>query len=390
MTRLARPGGVLLLWTAFVALVQRWPSWDEGIRVQFAADAQFYEVIARAAPGLPDTDVLRAYAQRFPAHWLVGVLHDLTGVELHAVYRVATATCVVLALLALHRALTALDLDLRGYALALGAFAASAYPVHYLLAAPGMLSDAVFVLGLSVLLLGFVRERLLLAVAGIALAALGRQTALPVAVAAGAWALLVPAWRERRGLAAGTLVAVPAALYVVLHVLSDPFSQPRPAGLDDLTVLGFLTSARDFGEHVGLVVLGIAVPAALVAGAWIRRGGQPPWGPLLVAAAVVVQPLLLGPLANASNEPRLAGLAAPALALAAGMLLQGVALGRSETLLCAAAIAVGGLHHRYTVAGPQPNTGWAVVELAAALLVLAVLARPALLGEAAAARVRRT
>ncbi|HSL65451.1 MAG TPA: hypothetical protein VK874_12425 [Gaiellaceae bacterium] len=387
---LRRPAGVLLAWTAFVVLVQRWPSWEEGIRVEFAADAQFYELIARAAPGLPDTDVLRAYAQRFPAHWLVGVLHDITGIGLHALYRAATAVCVALALLALHRALTSLELDLRGHALALGAFAASAYPVHYLLAAPGMLSDAVFVLGLSVLLLGFVRGRLAVAVLGIAVAALGRQTALPVAAAAGVWAAFHPAWRDRRGIAVAALVAVPAGLYVALHILSDPFSQPRDAGVDDLTVLGFLTSARDFGEHVGLVVLGIAVPAALVAGAWIRRGGPPPWGPLLVAAAVVAQPLLLGPLANASNEPRLAGLAAPALALAAGTLLSGAVLGRGETVVCAAAIAVGGLHHRYTIAGPAPNVGWAVVELAAALLVLLVLARPALVREPRPAGVRRT
>jgi hypothetical protein len=296
----------------------------------------------------------------------------------------------VLAVVALHRALTTLGLDLRGHALALGALAASAYPVHYLLAAPGMLSDAVFVLGLSVMLLGFVRGRLDVAVAGIALAVLGRQTALPVAAAAAAWAAFEPAWRQRRGLSVAALVAVPTVLYLVLHAVSDPFSQPRAADLDDLTVLGFLTSTRDFGEHVGLVVLGIAVPAALVAGAWIRSGGPSPWGPVLVAAAVVAQPLLLGPLANASNEPRLAGLAAPALALAAGLLLRGAALGRVETLVCAAAIAVGGLHHRYTVAGPAPNVGWAVVELTAALLVLLVLARPAIVRVPRPAGVRRT
>src|SRR6185503_2363077 len=195
---LAGPPGVLALWVALAVASQRWWSWEDGIRLQFAADSAFYETIARAAPGLPDVDVLRAYAQRFPAHWLVGVLHDLTGVPLHALYRVATGLAVALALLAVHRALTALALDVRAYALAIGVFAASAYPVHYLLASPGMLSDALFVLGLSVLLLGLVRGRLGVALGGIALAVLGRQTALPVALAAAAWVAIEPRWRPSR------------------------------------------------------------------------------------------------------------------------------------------------------------------------------------------------
>jgi hypothetical protein len=366
-----------VLWAAFVVLVQRWPPWEEGIRVQYAWDVRFYELIARAAPGFPETDMLRAYAQRFPSHWLVGALHDLTDTPVRTVYRVATLVCVALAVLAVHRALATLGLGGRGHALALGSFAASAYPVHYLLAAPGMLSDAVFVLGLAVLLLGFVQGRLWVAVAGIALAVLGRQTALPLALAAAAWAAFLPAWRHERRLAAAAFVAVPGGLYALLHVASDGFSRPRSAGIDDLTVLGFFTGVQPLAEHVGLVVLGVALPAALVAGAWLRTQARIPWGPLVLAAAVVAQPLLLGPLANVSNEPRLAGLAAPALAVAAGGLLAGVRLGRVETLVCVAAIAAGGLHHRYTSVGPGSNVPWAVLELGAAVLALLVLAWPA-------------
>jgi hypothetical protein len=357
-------------------LVQRWPPWEEGIRVQYAWDVRFYELIARAAPGFPETDMLRAYAQRFPSHWLVGALHDATDAPIRTLYRVATLACLALALVAVHRAVVGARAGLRGHALAVGAFAASAYPVHYLLAAPGMLSDAVFVLGLAMALLGLARGGLRLALAGLALAVLGRQTALPVALAAALWVVFAPAWRPRRAVAAAALIAVPAVLYAVLHVASDGFSRPRPAGIDDLTVIGFLTGVEPFAEHVGLVVLGIAVPAALVAGAWLRTRGRLPLGPLLLAAAVVAQPLLLGPLANVSNEPRLAGLAAPALAVAAGALLADARLSRAETLVCAAAIAVGGLHHRYTVLGPGSNVAWAVLELGAAALIVLVLWRP--------------
>jgi hypothetical protein len=364
---------VLLLWAGFVAAIQRWPSWEEGVRVQFAADMDVYEVIARAAPGLPDTDVLRAYAQRFPVHWLIGVAHDVTDVPLHTLYRVAAIACIALILVAVHVALTALGLDVRAYALALGVVAASAYPVHYLLAAPGMVSDGIFVLGLSVMLVGFVRGGLRVALAGLALATLGRQSALPVGVAAAVWAAFLPAWRPVRYRAAAAFLVVPGVLYAVLNFASDSFSAPRPAGIDDLTVIGFFTGVRPLADHVGRVVLGIAIPAALVAGAWLRTRGPAPWGPLLVAAAVAGQPLVLGPLANASNEPRLAGMAAPAFAVAAGMLLRGAALGRAETLVCAAAIAAGGLHHRYTIAGLGRNAVWATVELVSAVIVVLVL-----------------
>jgi hypothetical protein len=365
---------VLGIWTAFIALVQRWPSWEEGIRVQFATDMDVYEVIARAAPGLPDTDILRAYAQRFAPHWLVGVLSDVTEVQLHTLYRIAAIACVGVILVAVHLALVELQLEVHSYALALGAVAATAYPVHYLLAAPGMLSDGIFVLGLSILLLGFVRGNVWVAAVGLAVATLGRQSALPVAIAAAAWAAFHPAWRPVRRQAVLACLLVPGAVYLVLHFLSDPFSRPRPAGIDDLTVVGYLTGVRPFADHVGRLALGIAVPVALVVGAWLRTRRPLPWGPLLVASAVAGQPLLLGPLANSSNEPRLAGLAAPALAVTAGILLRGAGLGRAETLICAAALAAGGLHHRYTIADFYSNVAWASVELISALVVVSVLA----------------
>lgn len=366
--------GVLAVWAGFIALVQRWPSWGEGVRVQFAADMDVYEVIARAAPGLPETDILRAYAQRFAPHWLVGTLSDLTGVPLHTMYRIAAILCVGLILVAVHFALAELGLDVHAYALALGAVAATAYPVHYLLAAPGMLSDGIFVLGLSILLLGLVRRSPWSAAVGLGVATLGRQSAIPVALAVAAFVAFHPAWRPLRRQAVAACLLVPAALYLALHVLSDPFSRPRPAGIDDLTVIGYLTGVRPFADHVGRIALGIAVPMALVVGAWLRTRRPVPWGPLLVAAAVAGQPLLLGPLANSSNEPRLAGLAAPALAVAAGFLLQGAGLRRAETLVCAAAIAAASLHHRYTISGFDSNVVWGTITLISALVVVSVLA----------------
>lgn len=370
------PPGMLALWSLLALAVQRWPSVGDGIRVQFASDARSYEVIARAAPGLPDTNVLRPFAERFPVHWLVGELANLTSAPLDDVYRAASVLCVGSALFVLHRALLHLRLDGARHGLALGGLAASAYPLHYLLAAPGMLTDGVFVLGLCVLLLGFTSGRFAVGLAGLAVATVGRQTAVPVGVAAAIWVLLVPAWRAGRLRRAAACILLPGAIYAVVHVVADPFANAERGSLHDLTMLGFLTGIRPIADHLGRVVLGLAPPAALALGAWRRSGTRLVTGPLLVAASIAAQPLVLGPSSNGSNEPRLAGLAAPALALAAGSFLASAPVRRVEAAFVAAALALGGFHHRYTHVGLTRNVVWAAVELACALAILVVLARP--------------
>jgi len=368
--------GALALWLLFTLSVQRWPSWGEGIRVQFASDARSYEEIARAAPSFPATRMLRPFAERFPTHWSVGMISDLTDVPLHVVYRIASVLCFLVVIAVVHLALVRFGLDVRGHAVSLGALAASAYPVHYLLAAPGMLSDGVFILGLSVALLGFTHERFPVALAGLVIATVGRQTAVPVGVAAAVWVFLVRDWRATRWQRAAVCILIPAAIYATLHFVANPFATSGVGGLHEISVIGFLTGIRPIAEHLGRVVLGLAVPSALVLGAWRRSSGRLLCGPVLVAAAVALQPVVLGPASNGSNEPRLAGLAAPALAVAAGTFLRKTALGPRETAVLLAAIAVAGLHHRYTHAGLHTNVEWATIELVAAVVVLTVLVRP--------------
>ncbi len=363
---------VLGLWAAFALAVQRWPSWQEGIRVQYSADVASYEKIARAAPSLPDEHLLRPFAERFPAHWVTGAVADATGLALHPLYRAAELVCLALVLFAVHGVLTRLELGTREYALAIGAVAASAYPLHYLLAAPGMLQDAVFVVGLSLMLLGFARGRFVPVLAGLVVATLGRQTAIPVALAAAVWVAAAPAWRHARWRYAAATALVPLAVYSVLYLVAEGFADPQRESFHDRTVLGF--GAHGLVSHLGRTALGVLVPSALVLGAWLRTRAHVPRGPLLVAAAIVAQPVLLG-VASFHTEPRLAALAVPALAVAAGALLRDARLGPAETLVAVVAIAAGGLHHRYTHAGVHRGAEWAALEALAAIVVVAVLAR---------------
>jgi hypothetical protein len=372
----SRPG-VLVLWGGLALAVQRWASIEDGIEEGYAVDAASYLAMAEAAPGLPDDGVVvRPFAERFPVHWLVGSMSELTSIPLEDVYWAASLLTVVGAVAATHLALEQLQLDSRAHAIALGALAASAYPLHYLLAAPGMLSDGIFVLGLALVLLGFARGSFSLVLGGLVVALLGRQTAIPVAVVAAAWLAAVPAWRVGRVGRAASALVVPAIVYLVVRTVADGFAVPRATRWDDSTLVGYLDSVNELGEHLGRIVLGIAVPAALVLGAWLRTRRALPWGPLLCAAVVVVQPLVLGPATNGNNEPRLAGLAAPALAVAAAGLLVRAGLSRAEAVVLGVAIALAGLHPRYTWPLPDSSGLWAAIELVAAAVVVAVLARP--------------
>jgi hypothetical protein len=376
---------------ALTLAFQRWWSWEGAIRARFASDMSAYEAIARSAPSFPaDHFILRPFAERFPVHWLIGSLAQGLDLSLHGLYRVFDLVVLGLLLWTVHLALARMRLDPSAHTVAIGTLAFSAYPVHYLLAAPGMLSDGVFCLGLSVTLLGFAGGRFELVLGGLLVGMLGRQTMVGVAIAAALWTALTPAWRARRWPYTTAAVMLPVGLWLVLHFVADSFAQAELGGIHDLTVLGFLTKPGALAGHVGRAAIGVLLPCALIAGAWLRArdesepaseaaseaGTGIPRGPLLVAAAVIVQPLLLGPTSAGHNETRLAALAVPALAVAGGALMGMTRLGRGETAVLAAAILAGGLHHRYTHAGLDRPWQWVALEAAAAVVMIAVLARP--------------
>jgi hypothetical protein len=330
-----------------------------------------YERIARAAPSFPSKHVLRPFAERFPVHWLVGSIANGLDVSLHGVYRLADVLVLALLLWTVHLVLRRLRLDARAYVLAIGVVAASAYPVHYLLASPGMVSDGVFCVGLALALLGFVTGRYEVVLGGLVVGTLGRQTAVPVAFAAALWVAFAPAWRARRWAYTALTALVPLGLWLVLHFTADSFADPERGGFRDLTVFGY--GAHGLADHLGRIAIGILVPSALVLGAWLRAGGHIPRGSLLLAAMIVAQTLVLGPTSNGDNEPRLAALAVPALAVAAGALLARANLGRGETVALAIAVLAGGLHHRYTHAGLHRPWQWVALEVVASAVIVGVL-----------------
>ena len=362
-------------WVAFVLVTQSWRPWNEGITRQYATDIISYERIARAAPGFPSGRVDLQHAERFVPHWLVGVLADAANLPLHDVYRVATGLALLALFAVVDATLAAARVGRQAHVLALGLLIASAYPVHYLLAAPGMFQDAVFLLGLAVVLLGFAVGRFPLVLTGLLVGTLGRQNMVPLGLAVAAWIWWAPAWRGRRTLYAATAAIAPAVLYVVLHEVSAGFAQ-RHDPVSSITVLGSLGDPRALVEHVARTVLSLLVPLAVLVGAALRAPGRLPRGPLLLGGLILGETLVLGPTWAAHSEPRLAALALPPIVVAAGVLLSRAPLDTWRAATVAVCIALASMHHLYTRLPTERSAAWALLSILAAALALGALLLP--------------
>jgi hypothetical protein len=108
------------------------------------------------------------------------------------------------------------------------------------------------------------------------------------------------------------------------------------------------------------------------------------YGCLAVAAAVIIQPLGVSPTfpGFAHNEQRLVGIGLLPLVLAAAVALRyaqmngRLALGRQGLAIVIAFLAIGSLHHIYTVIGPPNLKDFVALELVAAGIVGAVILSP--------------
>lgn len=360
-------------WIAFVAVTERWRPWGDSVRLTYATDVEEYETIARAAPGFPSVRIQAPHADRFPVHWTIGELHRLLSIGLHPLYWVATGVAVAGTLAAVHASLGALRASRTTYALVFGAVAASAYPTRYLLDAPGMLTDALFVLGLALAVHGFATGRFGAVLVGLAVATLGRQNGIPLAVVAAVALLVEPRWGRRRWTYAAAAVALPVVLYVVPHETSRSWSDTSGRGLLGMTV-GGSWGGREGVAHLGRCAVAVAIPAGLIALGWLRTRRAPLWTPLALGACVVAQAVALAP-DWSHAEPRLAGLAVPALAVAAVPCLTGARIGARGAWVAAAGIALASFHHIYADVGVHHTSEWGALVAVGTALVLLPAAR---------------
>ncbi|MCW2951945.1 MAG: hypothetical protein JWQ48_1115 [Conexibacter sp.] len=384
---------------AALAATNRWMSWAHGFVYAHADDENAYLVIARASPHLPAGRIADQHAQRWPLHWLIGAVADLTGWQLELLYRYAAIALAIAVCLMLAAVLIRLGASVATGAVCLAAFACNPYALRYYALAPGYLDDLVFDLALGVLLLGLLARRLPLVLGGLVLGLLARQTMLPVASVVALWIGLSPAWRSggvrARLSRAGAALVVAIAVYLVVTRVASGFSEAG-APFGRLTILDTVEqlpgSAHDLLNHFAHVVNGLLAVAALLAATLLstrfRDLSWSFWGPLAIGLVIVLQAAALNPDPvfndyNSTNEPRLVAPALVAFAVALAGARSGAARSRVRPLgdspvvvtLALALLAIGSLHHTYTSISTGGKGVTLALELAVALALFVLVLR---------------
>lgn len=396
-------GAVVALLTTLAA-TNHWMSWAAGRSYQHAFDEDSYLVISRAAPDLPSRLLPDQHAQRWPLHWLVGVLAQLGDLSVETCYRWGAIALVVAICLVLSALLIRLGVSRMTGVLCLAVLILNPYAFRFYIFAPGYLADLVFVLALATVMLAMVRRSFPLLAAAVVVGVLARQTMLPVAGVLAVWVALDPAWRgdgaagDRRALVRAALprslglLALAVAAYALVLVVAADFSQPG-ASLEHLTILYALghlgTFGTDLAVHAARTAVAVLPVAALLAATLWRTGlrghSATFWGALAVGATIVAQTLVLSPDPyrddyGSSNEPRLAVLGLVALVVA--LALARMEPGRSRVVPGASPVAAGALgallllgtlHHQYTIVSTGSTNGTTAVQLLVAGLLIAVL-----------------
>lgn len=319
----------------FVALTNRWLSWQAGFALVHANDERSYLAIANAAPGTPDVALPNQHAQRWVVHWLVGVLARGTGASVETTYRWASIVLAVAVALVLAAALMRLGVSALTGTLCLAVCLLNPYTLRFYGYAPGYLADLAFELGLATALLGLVSRRLWLVLLGAVVGVMSRQTMVPVLPVIAGWVAVAPEWRAgahaTRAVRAAATLVVPVAAFAAVLAVARGFSEPG-VPVERLTILWALErlpgTAHDLLDHLAHVVIGLIVVGALLAatlsGTGLRRLPAAFWGPLLIGLDIALQSVLLSPDPihqdyTSFNEPRetVMGLGALVLALAA-------------------------------------------------------------------------
>jgi hypothetical protein len=382
--RLAIAGGLL----AILAGTNQWLGWVAGWRLVSGHDEPIYKQMALAAPHLPRL-VPNQHAEEFPLVYVVGLISHVLGVNVDYVFR-AVAYLVILGIcVVLHALLTQARVSTPIWTLCMAVFVLNTYALRYYLIVPGYFLDVTFVLAIAIVLYALIGGRYWLAVAGIVLAALVRQTAVPTALALGWWVAFGREWRDApnrtRAYRGVGIIVIPVAVYIALIKASASFAIPETPGIAGLTILGDLehlpSTLGALAEHVVRVANSLFAVGSLTGVALYdrRRSGiraKLPFefvGCFVVGCSIALQALALN--TNYSGHPeRLTVLSLVAFVTGLAYLMRereqsGFKLPGATAAAMVAVLAVGSLQYLFTWFGPSTAVEGAILQLVAAIVV---------------------
>jgi hypothetical protein len=351
-------------------------------------------VIATDAPHLPSVRLPEQRAQRFPFHYLLGLVAHAFGLGVPTTYRIAVILLSLLLAAVLIAVLATVQASDWVAVICLAGFVLNTYSLRYYMIAPGTCVDLFFEAGMLVVVLGLLRRSFPTVMGGVVAATLARQTAVPVSLGVAAWLAFGPGWSDAsagvRAVRAGAAVLSSVVLFIIAVRVAAPFSAGTTPDFAHWTMLADLehlpSGLGNVGQHFLRSVNGLFSVLALivVAAVAIKRRSSDTrlprefWWCMLLAGLVIVQPVILSPEYVAHNETRLTVLGVPTLVVGLAFLLRDLEsrarpLSRATALALVAILAVGSLHHLFTVIGTASARQTVILQAVAAACLAAVL-----------------
>ena len=306
----------LTLVIGFLLLSNRWLNWEAGKRFLLVEDVRSYELLARSAPSLPTGDVPYHHAQRLFIHYIVGCFYKIFSLPLGIAYEIWALFIAGAIVAVIHRILLRLKLGVDAVTVVLAVLLLNPYTFRYYFIVPGMIADLLFVLGLSIAILGLVDVSVGGLLAGLTLATLGRQAAILILPGLLLWILFAQPWekftRVKKLLVCGASVAAVMGTYRITGMIVLPFTGAPQLTVHDFDlwtwISGPLFTVSGLFEHILRVLLPFFFPFALIAGAgFLKNRNRLPaefWASLVMFGGTLFQPLMVNPKSMGHNESR--------------------------------------------------------------------------------------
>lgn len=350
-------------------------------------DAPSYEVITKAAPGLPTELLPYHHAQRFVIPYVLGVVAKTAGLNEGAALTAASLSIILGNICLLFLLCNDLKLDESTIILVTSLFVLNPYSFRYYLCTPPMLNDTAFVLGVLVSFLALKRGWLQLLMLGVTVAATSRQNALMMTPI---WVLWIY-WQSgisgrKRHAAALFAVMVPVLVYYSTGRIAQMFALPA-WNIDHVLGL-FFWIAKEFNLRelmlfsmrfslTFLMTAAIFLPVLARKRRHLRNICQQRPEIVLLALstiAIISQPVLAGPHISLKDIQRLAGMAlGPLLLCLAGAVP--VVLAIRWRLVVIALLSIASLHHLFSFYGPAKDLSYhfALAHALIAAIVAAIV-----------------
>jgi hypothetical protein len=232
----------------FICLTNRWMSFTEGTEFLHADDSRFYLAMSDAAPSLPEESMMVHHAQRIIPHYLLGAMKVITpGIPVSIYYRLLSLILILLNIYCLVLLLDQLRLSLPVRMGLLSLFVLNPYTIRYYLIAPVMVSDNLFQLGSTLVLLALAKAQIGLLFLALAVATIGRQNSILILPAVVVWILSSKKFIDKlslskRSILAGLSVFIIWALLFVLRKLTESFGQNSIPFAHVVSILSWFSS----------------------------------------------------------------------------------------------------------------------------------------------------